>query len=352
MLDSCRKLAASYCSFLLPVLLPLAAAAQQPTSGKPAATGPAQQREQPSILVENPVFDFGAVPQGKIVEHVFTVKNQGNAPLRIRQIRTTCGCTVGNVTKRTIPPGETSALSIRFDTKGRQGPQSKSVFVRSNDPKQPTLTCKVVGSILKAGLSVEPASLHFQNVEPGKSHEKIITVKAKPGRPLTVRDVASSLPYLSATLLPAPPAGGGGLRIRVRLAAEAPLGIFSGEVRFTVDAERKSEYQVPVSGRIVGDLVFNPATLSLGRLRTNRPYSWSIFLHAIRKRDVAVTKVESAEGKLTLELRALKPGRHYRITAQPAGPGTSGERLEDTIRIHTDSPTEPLVEIPVSGKYR
>jgi hypothetical protein len=37
----------------------------------------------PSIYISEPSYDFGAITQGAVVSHTFTVKNTGNEPLKL-----------------------------------------------------------------------------------------------------------------------------------------------------------------------------------------------------------------------------------------------------------------------------
>ena len=46
------------------------------------------QKYWPVIHIENPVFDFGRVPQGELVKHKFTILNEGTAPLEIETVET------------------------------------------------------------------------------------------------------------------------------------------------------------------------------------------------------------------------------------------------------------------------
>jgi len=42
---------------------------------------------QPSIQIKQPEYDFGVVMEGTEIEHEFTVKNTGKAPLNIERVR-------------------------------------------------------------------------------------------------------------------------------------------------------------------------------------------------------------------------------------------------------------------------
>jgi len=47
----------------------------------------AKENPSPAIHIENPDFDFGQVPRGKLVRHQFKVFNKGTAPLEIQKVQ-------------------------------------------------------------------------------------------------------------------------------------------------------------------------------------------------------------------------------------------------------------------------
>jgi len=304
----------------------------------------------PIIAVAEPAFDFGSVKQGKIVEHEFIISNKGDNLLKIRQVRSSCGCTVGQVKPRTIPPGSTGTLTVKFNTKGRRAKQSKAVYVLSNDPKQPTFTCRITGQILGPDMVFEPASLNFQNVAQGEIHKQSVIFKAGITEKIQIRELSCSLAFLSASMVAAEKKGE--VRIEVQCLASAPRGIFTGELRVLTDNKRHPEYRMPVSGRVVGDLIFNPMRLEVGRLDPARSHAWTVYVNTTASREVNLLKVVSVKGNLSLKLKVLKPGKNYRIRVSPIAPREPGRKLHDTIRIHSDSEREPIVEIPFSGSYR
>jgi hypothetical protein len=92
--------------------------------------------------------DFGEMKQGEKKEHTFTLKNDGQSELIIRNIRSSCGCTAVAPSKKVIAPGESAPVKVTFDSRGKRGRQSKSITVITNDPKTPTnqlrVSCNVV----------------------------------------------------------------------------------------------------------------------------------------------------------------------------------------------------------------
>jgi len=45
------------------------------------------EKSAPTIHIEDRTFDFGEVPRGQLIKHIFTVTNKGTAPLEIKKIQ-------------------------------------------------------------------------------------------------------------------------------------------------------------------------------------------------------------------------------------------------------------------------
>jgi hypothetical protein len=84
------------------------------------------------INFEEVTYDFGTIPEGKVIEHTFKFTNTGKAPLIISNARSTCGCTIPKWPKKPIPPGEEGEIRVRFDSKGKKNAQNKPVTITAN----------------------------------------------------------------------------------------------------------------------------------------------------------------------------------------------------------------------------
>ena len=78
--------------------------------------------------------DFGTINQGDSVMHVFTFKNTGKNDLIITRAVGSCGCTVPEYPKEPVAPGKTGTMKVSFNSKGKTGPQHKTVTITANVP--------------------------------------------------------------------------------------------------------------------------------------------------------------------------------------------------------------------------
>jgi hypothetical protein len=124
-----------------------------------------------------------AVGDKEAVGH-FKYKNTGDAPIRIKSVKTSCGCTAAQSQKDKIAPGESGEVTATFKIGDRTGTQVKSVTVETDDPSQATavLTLKAV---IAQMLEMQPALVYWQIGEEPKP--KTITVKA--GKDFPVKEI-------------------------------------------------------------------------------------------------------------------------------------------------------------------
>ncbi|MCH7918088.1 MAG: DUF1573 domain-containing protein [Planctomycetes bacterium] len=101
----------------------------------------------PTIHFEAPVHDFGEVSKGTIVRHDFLVENTGFSPLKIKEVKPNCGCTLADDWPKLLQPGESGIISIQVKTDNFRGPITKSVRVESNDPNKGVTLLHIKGNV-------------------------------------------------------------------------------------------------------------------------------------------------------------------------------------------------------------
>ena len=84
-----------------------------------------------AIEFEFDTIDYGTISKGENGEKIFTFKNNGDAPLLISKVKTSCGCTVPKYSLVPITPGESGEIIVKYDT-NRLGKFSKTITVISN----------------------------------------------------------------------------------------------------------------------------------------------------------------------------------------------------------------------------
>lgn len=80
--------------------------------------------------------DFGEIPMGKSVSTLFKFSNAGESPLLIKEVTTSCGCTVPEWPKEIIEPNKKGEIKIVYDAK-YPGLFNKTITVVYNGKDSP-----------------------------------------------------------------------------------------------------------------------------------------------------------------------------------------------------------------------
>lgn len=122
------------------------------TEGNPTTPG-TEAEPQPTLPLTTVEFmedshNFGEIPEGEKVTHVFKFRNTGNNPLQVENVKPSCGCTTPDWSKDPIPVGEEGFVTMEFNSAGKTGSQAKTLTVAFNntDPKNKIL--KFTGEVI------------------------------------------------------------------------------------------------------------------------------------------------------------------------------------------------------------
>jgi hypothetical protein len=80
---------------------------------------------------ESETIDYGKIDKGANGERIFTFSNIGDQPIIIKNIQSSCGCTVPKKPEKPVMPGEKGEIKVSYDT-NRVGGFSKSITIFSN----------------------------------------------------------------------------------------------------------------------------------------------------------------------------------------------------------------------------
>ena len=303
----------------------------------------------PKIQFAAPIFDFGHVKSGEVISHTFICTNVGDQLLELTDVRPSCGCTTAGSYDRTIEPGKTASIPIRFDSGNYNGTVGKTVIVQCNDPLQTNIVLQIKGTVWKP-VDIVPAIAWFgtstdsetnitqqlqivsnlqealelsppectngafqptlKTIRPGKEYELVVTFLRPSGvtnivAPITLQTTSTNLPVLTITAY--------GVVQAAVVASPAQLMLPPGPLASAV------QLNANILNNGTGPLVLSDPSI---------------------EPPVADVRV-----------RELNSGRQFLLTANfHAGFNPhSGQTAE--IRLKTNHPQYPLVRIPVVGGH-
>lgn len=99
-----------------------------------------------TISFDKTTFDYGNVKAGADGHRFFVVKNTGDKPLIISEVKPSCGCTTPEWSKDPILPGKTAQIKVGYNT-GIKGAFNKLIEVYSNDPANNRSVLYIKGNV-------------------------------------------------------------------------------------------------------------------------------------------------------------------------------------------------------------
>ena len=99
-------------------------------------------------------FNFGQIPQGKPVTHIFEVYNTGLVSFKLDNVQASCGCTTPSWNREEmIAPGKTAIITVGYNA-GAEGAFAKPITITYNGGQSKMLTIK--GEVWKTPVTSAP----------------------------------------------------------------------------------------------------------------------------------------------------------------------------------------------------
>jgi len=301
-------------------------------------TGPA-----PKVTSPAPVFEFGDVDSDQKVEHDFIVKNAGDAELEIKNVKTSCGCTVAQPEKKNLAPGEETKIKTTLTLKGRQGAVSKTVTVESNDPRDPMYKLELKGNAV-AAITIEPRTVNFGPITDNEPHTQTVSIKSsKPEITFKIESVdTSAAQQVKAELKTVEE--GKAYEVALSLAENLPVGNMNGRITLKTDDPQRPTLQINVFAQIVGDLNISPQEINL-RFSEDATKKSTQFLRvsAGRVKEFTISEVVAPIPDMKAELQPRNPNDYLiKLTDMPQTDALDGKELI----IKTNVASSPEIKVP------
>ena len=332
------------------LLLGWSATADSAPATNDATASPAQRLGSagPRIAFAETVYDFGKVVGGDVVKHSFVFTNTGNGLLIIRDVHSSCGCTVATNWSRQVEAGKTGAIPIEFHTGNFRGAIVKPVSVVSNATNQPSTTLQMKGTIWRP-IELTPSSVSFGGVVDSLSNAvKVVRIVNQQDEPLTLWPPQSNRGTIAAELRTN--RVGNEYELLIRLVPPMGLGNVFGQITLQTSAPKMPLLTVPVFA------VAQPAVMALPSLVMLPPppiinaLTQSVSIRSLWTNALTLTNISFNGQGVDVQLRELQPGRFFSVRLVfPAGFEIQpGERLELT--AHSNHPQYPILKVPVGQR--
>lgn len=237
---------------------------QTPT--KPAAElGPkvSETGPHPKAVVESMEHNFGLMAIGQKGEHRFTIKNEGEAELKMEKGESTCQCTLGELGDGdTIPPGESRTVTLKWEIKVLVETFRHSAKIRTNDPENRVLEFVVTGKVDQR-YNISPATTwevgELSQTDPttvkgyvfSRAVEKFALNLARTSN----EKVTVNIEPMSAEDMTEKGAKSG-YEVRAIIAPSPPIGTYAESITLATDDDTIKELEIKLQGQHVGPIEF------------------------------------------------------------------------------------------------
>jgi hypothetical protein len=208
-------------------------------------------------MLSEAVWNFGDIDPNLTYDHTFVLTNDTDHDVTIIKTATSCGCTIANVSKTLIKPGESTGVQVRIYYQGKSGQSMSSVSLLTDDPNYSHVTATVTGFVLKFG-GIYPSYISFKETSPNSVSSRVVISSAINAPTFTITKIECTN-NLSATLF-----HDDTQNHEYAVMFKPPnIGRFSGSVTFYTDSLRLPEIVLPVNAEITGQLIPSPNSVLL-----------------------------------------------------------------------------------------
>lgn len=311
---------------------------------EPAPSRAAQRNWAQAMFAESG-HDFGPVPRGAVVRHQFVMTNRLSEPVRILDVRASCGCTTGRALAEQVGPGQQAVIEAQMDTRNFVGVKATTLTVTlvTASGRQAEARLGVRSTIL-SDVVLNPGTLEFGTLSRGQEAELRLEIDRVGAPNWRIERMLASQRLsqaIEATLYESYRTGQGvGYVLVAKVRPDAAAGWIREEIQLRTNDPETPVVPIPVQLEVRGRLTATPALVSLGRaipqarvlVRGSQPF--------------AITAIEGAGEDL--EVRGGGDGAKavhvLTIAYRPQEAEGSGVSRR-TLRIVTDLPGEPPVDV-------
>lgn len=125
-------------------------------------TNTATETPVESLTLKENEFDFGKIPQGKPVTHIFEFINTGDQPFALENVVASCGCTTPEWNKDTVAAGATAVIKVGYNA-ANEGPFTKQVNITYNGNQTKQIIIK--GEVWKTPVTSAPGNTSLNTLK-------------------------------------------------------------------------------------------------------------------------------------------------------------------------------------------
>lgn len=243
-----------------------------------------------SARLEKALYDLGRTRADLSLD--VPVWNDGDKPLTLSLVGTTCGCFEVVAFDPMVAPGTRGRIQIKFHAAAATpGRSTQQVAFKSNDAKKPTFQIQLAYLHYPTDVAIYPPAVEIvgrSDQDGADRHvaEREIVIRDFWDHPLAVKDVQASSPYMAVTWSEVTHTDLARDRTHyfkmvVTLQRGWPVGDFDEFIEVATNHPNFAKIRIPVKGTIRSSVGVSPAVVLLRNLNPGDPIDRTIVLKTI-----------------------------------------------------------------------
>ncbi len=294
--------------------------------------------------------DFGSVARGAKTEFRFPFKNLYVEDLHVASIKSSCGCTSPEVTKRDLKTYETGYVVATFNTHAFVGYKSATVTVTFDKPYYAEVQLQVSGNI-RGDIIVQPNFVDLGTIDQGQPAERAVTVTHTTRPDWKIVDVRSANTNFEVDVIEKSRYPGNvSYDLKVKVKAGAPAGYIKDQLVLVTNDQQAATLPVSVEGRIVPEISL-VQSINFGAVDSGQKSIKPLIVRG--KKPFKITDITCSDERFSFKLPAPDaPARTlHTIPVTFTAEGDPG-RVVRKIVVHTDRSTATLPAVVVYADVR
>lgn len=332
---------------------------------------------QEKLTFDKLAHDFGEIEEdGGPADHTFYFVNNGDGPIRITNVKASCGCTTPGWTKEEVMPGDSGFVKAKYNPRNRPGKFRKSLRITSSEassnktlfisgfvkPKPKTPEEEYLVSL--GDLQVKYRALNFGKMTTEKSIEKLFEIYNSSDSVVQLKEEEMSIPkHITVTLVPdfLNPKEIGKLKVVYDPVAKNDYGYVSDAIALGSNEEAGmtvmttiEEFFPEMTAEELDDspkLTIANRTIDFGKVKSGETVEVEVELENSGKEKLNFRAIKANCGCITYEVKSqnLKKGKTQTLKLFMDTSELRGNQYK-TVTFFTNDPVAPTQILTLKGK--
>ena len=343
---------------------PLAARPPSGSDGDEARSTAESPEKEPVVLtVDEPVYPWGSVFQGEIVEHTFVLKNTTEHAVTIQEVKPNCGCTVarGDPRGKRLDPGDSIELTLQVDTSQLDGTVKKEATIHIEGQKQHAAILHLKGEVRRV-FELEPRVLRLEVVRDGAlpASNLRVVLRSTLQSPIRLKSARSRDRHVDPSVTETEPGRAFRLDLRSLVPLDAKSSRHSDELELVaVVKERELRIRYPITILLKQRIQVHPSksfwfSRKATTVKPGAPPPTRVLTlrsHGAPGHRFRIKGVRVEKSHFNARVEQVEEGRQYRLIIEFKPPPADARKVvRDRIVIETDDPSVPTITVPGSAQ--